>query len=51
MPLARFTMYAQGVEFYIAPAYHSGDAWTGTMQHIAREGCCWVVSTGVATRN
>ncbi len=48
MPLARFALYAQGVEIYIAPTYDSGDAWIGTMQHIAREGCCWVISAGVA---
>ena len=48
MPLARYALYAQGVEIYIAPTYDSGDAWLGTMQHIAREGCCWVVSSGVA---
>jgi nitrilase len=51
MPLARFAMYAQGIEVYIAPTYDSGDGWTGTMQHVAREGCCWVVGAGVAMRN
>jgi nitrilase len=51
MPLARFALYAQGIEVYIAPTYDSGDGWVGTMQHIAREGCCWVISAGVATRN
>jgi nitrilase len=48
MPLARYALYAQGVEVYIAPTYDSGDGWIGTMQHIAREGRCWVVSSGVA---
>jgi len=48
MPLARYALYAQGVEIYIAPTYDSGEAWTGTMQHIAREGKCWVLSCGVA---
>jgi nitrilase len=48
MPLARYAMYAQGVDIYIAPTYDSGEGWTGTMQHIAREGCCWVISAGVA---
>ncbi|BAJ03882.1 carbon-nitrogen hydrolase family protein [Shewanella violacea] len=47
MPLARYALYAQGVEIYIAPTYDSGDAWLGTMQHIAREGRCWVISCGV----
>jgi len=36
MPLARYALYAQGVEIYIAPTYDSGDDWIGTMQHIAR---------------
>jgi len=48
MPLARYALYAQGVEVYVAPTYDSGDAWIGTMQHIAREGRCWVVCSGVA---
>lgn len=51
MPLARYAIYAQGVEIYIAPTYDSGDAWLGTMQHIAREGGCWVISAGVALSN
>jgi nitrilase len=51
MPLARFALYAQGVELYVAPTYDSGDGWIGTLQHIAREGCCWVVGAGVALRN
>jgi len=48
MPLARYSLYSQGIEIYIAPTYDSGEAWTGTMQHIAREGKCWVLSCGVA---
>lgn len=48
MPLARYALYSQGVEIYIAPTYDSGEAWIGTMQHIAREGRCWVLSCGVA---
>ena len=46
MPLARYALYAQGIEIYIAPTYDSGESWLGTMQHIAREGCCWVVGCG-----
>jgi len=46
MPLARYAIYSQGVEIYIAPTYDSGDKWTGTLQHIAREGRCWVVGCG-----
>jgi len=51
MPLARYALYSQGVEIYIAPTYDSGDGWLGTMQHIAREGRCWVISSGVALTN
>ena len=46
MPLARNALYAQGVEIYIAPTYDSGDKWIGSLQHIAREGGCWVVGCG-----
>lgn len=46
MPLARYAIYAQGVEIYIAPTYDSGEGWISTLQHIAREGCCWVVGSG-----
>ncbi len=46
MPLARYAMYAQGVELYIAPTYDSGDDWLETLRHIAREGCCWVIGCG-----
>jgi len=51
MPLARYALYSQGIEIYIAPTYDSGDDWIGTMQHIAREGRCWVVCSGVALTN
>jgi len=51
MPLARFALYAQGVDIHIAPTYDSGEGWIGTLQHIAREGGCWVVGAGVALRN
>ena len=50
MPLARYALYAQGVEIYVAPTYDYGEGWIGTMQHIAREGCCWVVGSGFAIR-
>ncbi|MCU7835782.1 MAG: carbon-nitrogen hydrolase family protein [gamma proteobacterium symbiont of Taylorina sp.] len=50
MPLARYALYAQGIEIYIAPTYDSGDGWIGTLQHIAREGCCWVIGSGNALK-
>lgn len=46
MPLARYALYSQGVDIYIAPTYDSGEGWLGTLQHIAREGRCWVVGCG-----
>lgn len=47
MPLARFALYAQNIDIYCAPTWDSGDTWLATMQHIAREGGCWVI--GCAT--
>jgi nitrilase len=43
MPLARFHLYAQGVDIWTAPTLARGDAWIATMRHIAREGRCFVV--------
>jgi nitrilase len=51
MPLARYALYAQGIEVYVAPTYDNGDGWIGTLQHIAREGCCWVIGAGCALRS
>ncbi|MGA7972595.1 MAG: carbon-nitrogen hydrolase family protein [Pseudolabrys sp.] len=44
MPLARFALFAQDIDILVAPTWDSGDTWLATMQHIAREGGCWVVS-------
>jgi len=48
MPLARYALYAQGIEIYVAPTYDSGDGWIGSLQHIAREARCWVIGSGFA---
>ena len=50
MPLARFALYAQGLDIYVAPTWDSGPGWLATMQHIALEGRCWVVGNGTAMR-
>jgi nitrilase len=50
MPLVRYALYAQGIEVYVTPTYDSGDRTVATMQHIAREAGCWVVSCGTAFR-
>ena len=48
MPLARCALYAQGVEIYVAPTYDNGPRCVATLQHIAREGGCWVLGSGCA---
>jgi nitrilase len=43
MPLARFYLYSQGVDVWLAPTLAVGDGWIATMRHIAREGRCYVI--------
>ena len=43
MPLARFHLYAQGVDVWLAPTLAPGDAWVATMRHLARENRMFVV--------
>jgi nitrilase len=43
MPLARFHLYAQGVDVWVAPTLAPGDAWVATMRHLAREGRMFVI--------
>jgi nitrilase len=50
MPLARFTLFAQGCEVYVAPTWDAGSTWVSTMRHIAAEGRCWVLGNGTAMR-
>jgi nitrilase len=44
MPLVRTAMYAKGVEIYCAPTADGRDTWLPTVQHIAQEGRCFVLS-------
>lgn len=44
MPLLRTAMYAKGIQLYCAPTADGRDTWTATMQHIALEGRCFVLS-------
>jgi nitrilase len=46
MPLARYALYAEGVEVYVASTWDEGEAWLATMRHIAAEGRCWVIGSG-----
>lgn len=44
MPLLRTAMYAKGIQLYCAPTADDRDTWLATMQHIALEGRCFVLS-------
>jgi len=48
MPMARAALYAQNIDIHVAPTWDSGDTWLATMQHIAREGGCWVIGCATA---
>jgi predicted amidohydrolase len=43
MPLARFHLYAQGIDIWLAPTLAPGDAWVASMRHLARENRMYVV--------
>ncbi len=43
MPLARVTLYQQGIEIYLAPTADCRDSWQATLNHIACEGRCFVM--------
>ena len=45
MPLLRTAMYRQRVELYCAPTVDHRDSWVPTIQHIATEGRCFVMSS------
>lgn len=44
MPLLRAAMYAKGVEIWCAPTVDERDVWRASMQHIAHEGRCFVIT-------
>ncbi|KAF2637741.1 carbon-nitrogen hydrolase [Massarina eburnea CBS 473.64] len=44
MPAARLSLYQQGIEIYIAPHADDLPTWVASMQHIAKEGRCFVIS-------
>jgi nitrilase len=44
MPMLRMAMYRQRVAIYCAPTADDRDTWQSTMQHIAMEGRCFVLS-------
>jgi nitrilase len=44
MPLLRMAMYAKGIQLYCAPTADDRDTWLATMQHVALEGRCFVLT-------
>lgn len=48
MPLARYALYSQNIDIYVAPTWDTGESWLATMRHIAKEGGCWVIGTATA---
>jgi nitrilase len=44
MPLMRMAMYAKGIQLYCAPTADDRDTWMATMQHVALEGRCFVLT-------
>jgi nitrilase len=44
MPLARYELYRQGVQVWVAPTADDSEGWLATMRHIAIEAGAFVVS-------
>ena len=50
MPLARFALYQDGVEVYLAPTADDSEQWHDSVRHIAREARAFVLSCCVFQR-
>jgi nitrilase len=50
MPLARYSLYAWGVQIYLAPTWDNGEPWLSTLRHIAKEGRAYVIGCSMIMR-
>ena len=50
MPLARNAIYQLGTQILVSPTWDKSQNWLQTMQHIAREGGLFVISTCMALK-
>jgi nitrilase len=50
MPLARYALYAWGVQIYLAPTWDNGEPWLSTLRHIAKEGRAYVIGCSMVMR-
>lgn len=50
MPLARYAMYAWGVQIYVAATWDRGEPWLSTLRHIAKEGRVYVIGCCMVLR-
>jgi nitrilase len=48
MPLARFHLYSQGPDIWLAPTLATHEPWVASMRHIAREASCHVLGVAPA---
>lgn len=50
MPLARYALYAEGIQLYVAPTWDRGEPWLSTLRHIVKEGRVYVLGCCSAMR-
>jgi nitrilase len=48
MPLARYALYAQGMEIFVNPTWDNGETYLASLRHIAKEAGAWVIGTATA---
>ena len=48
MPLVRYSLYAQGIDLYVAPTYDESTSWQATLRHIGKEGRTFVIGCCMA---